>query len=80
MMRCAQDTLLKILGPWVRTGSPVPIPPLNRPLFGDEIPTVIPPPGRSRGRVVYFYGCATRYFLRPVGEATVRILRETYWK
>ena len=50
------------------------LPPFNRTFFGERSPVVTPAIGKRRGRVAYFYGCATHFFYGEVGEATVRAL------
>lgn len=42
--------------------------------FQDNLPDVIPAPGKKRYRVGMIVGCVQRLFFSPVNEATVRVL------
>jgi len=61
--------------PFSKSDSPsMALPPFNRTFFGENRPIVTPAVGKRRGRVAYFYGCATHFFFAEVGEGTVRAL------
>ncbi|MBI4776612.1 MAG: (Fe-S)-binding protein [Deltaproteobacteria bacterium] len=59
---------------WKSEGRSVSLPAFSRTFFGEHSPVVTPAIGKRRGRVAYFYGCATHFFFGEVGEATTRAL------
>ncbi len=50
------------------------LPDFSSPFFRYRVPQVVHPQGKPRGRVAYFYGCATDFLFAEVGEAVVRSL------
>ncbi len=50
------------------------LPSFNDPFFRFRAEPVTRPQGKPRGKVAYFYGCATDFLFAGVGEVTVRAL------
>jgi len=52
------------------------IPAFNEKPFSETVPEVVKPEGETRGRVLYFHGCATNYLYGDIGQAVVDVLKK----
>ena len=67
-------------GPWIETRlnagalNVERIPAFNEKPFSQTVLEVVKPAGRSKGKVLYFHGCATNYLYGAIGQAVVDVL------
>jgi glycolate oxidase iron-sulfur subunit len=52
------------------------IPAFNERPFSETVPEVVKPEGETRGRVLYFHGCATNHLYGDIGQAVVDVLKK----
>jgi len=52
------------------------IPAFNEKPFSETVPEVVKPESETRGRVLYFHGCATNYLYGDIGQAVVDVLKK----